>query len=289
MPTNLSRFLPAGYDRDRPIAVIAGNGVYPELTVAAIRERGIPVRMVAIEDETTPKLIDSFPDSERRIMHVGQLGRMLKALREFGAGSAIMAGQVTPRRLFHGLRPDLKTAAILLRLKKKNAATIFGAIGEEIEGIGVNLMDARAFLDDHLAFDGPMTTGRAKVDADAITHGVEIAREVARLDIGQGVVVRKGTVVAVEAFEGTDEMLRRAGGFKTNGLIFVKTVKPRQDFRFDVRVLGHRTLETMREAGIEVAVLEAPDRGPSLRNRQDPFIRRIGLAPSRSRGISYPP
>ena len=257
MPTDLSRFLPAGFDRNRPIAVIAGNGIYPELTVAEIRERGIPVRLIAIEGETTPELIDSFPESERRTMHVGQLGRMLKALREFEAGSAIMAGQVTPRRLFHGLRPDLKTAAILMRLKKKNAETIFGAIGEEIEGIGVNLMDARAFLDDHLALEGPMTKGRAKVDEYSITHGIEIAREVARLDIGQGVVVRKGTVVAVEAFEGTDEMLLRAGGFKTDGLVFVKTVKPRQDFRFDVPVFGQRTLETMREAGIEVAVLEA--------------------------------
>jgi DUF1009 family protein len=257
MPTDLSRFLPAGFDRNRSVAVIAGSGVYPGLTVAAIRERGIPVRLIAIEDETTPELIESFPESERRIMSVGQLGRMLKALREFEAGGAIMAGQITPRRLFHGLRPDLKIAAILLRLKKKNAETIFGAIAEEIEAIGVDLMDARAFLDDHLALEGPMTKGRVKVDEYTVDHGIEIAREVARLDIGQGVVVRKGTVVAVEAFEGTDEMLRRAGGFKTDGLVFVKTVKPRQDFRFDVPVFGYRTLETMREAGIEVAVLEA--------------------------------
>ncbi len=257
MSTDLSRFLPAGFDRNRPVAVIAGNGIYPQLTTAALRKHGLSVRLMGFEGETAPELIESFPESDRRIMHVGQLGRMLKALREFEVGYAIMAGQITPRRLFHGLRPDLKTAAILLRLKKKNAETIFGAIAEEIAGIHVDLMDARAFLDDHLALDGLMTAGRVKADADAVTHGVEIAREVARLDIGQGVVVRKGTVVAVEAFEGTDEMLRRAGGFKTDGLIFVKTVKPRQDFRFDVPVFGHRTLETMREASIEVAVLEA--------------------------------
>ena len=102
-----------------------------------------------------------------------------------------------------------------------------------------------------------MTGGRVRLVEEDVAHGIEIAREVARLDIGQGVVVRKGTVVAVEAFEGTDEMLRRAGGFKTDGLIFVKTVKPRQDFRFDVPVFGRRTLEVMREAGIETAVLEA--------------------------------
>lgn len=257
MSTDLSRFLPAGFDRNRSVAVIAGNGIYPQLTTAALRKHGLSVRLMGFEGETALELIESFPESERRIMHVGQLGRMLKALRGFEVGYAIMAGQITPRRLFHGLRPDLKTAAILLRLKKKNAETIFGAIAEEIAGIRVELMDARAFLDDHLALDGPMTTGRLKVDPDAITHGVEIAREVARLDIGQGVVVRKGTVVAVEAFEGTDEMLRRAGGFKTDGMIFVKTIKPRQDFRFDVPVFGLRTLETMREASIDVAVLEA--------------------------------
>jgi len=257
MSTDLSRFLPPGFDRNRPVAVIAGNGIYPQLTTAALRRHAIAVRLVGFEGETAPELIESFPATERRIMQVGQLGRMLKALREFGVGYAIMAGQITPRRLFHGLRPDLKTAAILLRLKKKNAETIFGAIAEEIEKIEVNLMDARAFLDHHLALDGPMTSGRVTVDEDTIRHGVEIAREVARLDIGQGVVVRKGTVVAVEAFEGTDEMLRRAGGFKTDGLVFVKTVKPDQDFRFDVPVFGLRTLETMRAAGVEVAVLEA--------------------------------
>jgi DUF1009 family protein len=252
-----SRFLPNGYNRDQTVVVIAGNGVYPSLTVAALRKHKIPVRMVGFDGETAPELVDSFPESERQIINVGQLGRLLKSLRSFAAGYAIMAGQITPRRLFHGLRPDLKTTAILLRLKKKNAETIFGAIAEEIEGIGVRLMDARTFLDEHLAIDGPMTKGLVKVDAETISHGIEIAREVARLDIGQGVVVRKGTVVAVEAFEGTDEMLRRAGGFNTDGLVFVKTVKPSQDFRFDVPVFGHRTLKTMREAGIEMAVLEA--------------------------------
>ena len=257
MTTELSRFLPAGFDRNRPVVIIAGNGIYPRLTAEALRKLEVPVRLVGFEDETAPDLISSFPESERRIIHVGQLGKMLRALSDFQAGAAIMAGQITPRRLFHGLRPDLKTAAILLRLKKKNAETIFGAIAEEIDQIGVSLLDARSFLDDHLASAGLMTGGRIRVEQDYLDHGIEIAREIARLDIGQGVVVRKGTVVAVEAFEGTDEMLRRAGGFKTDGLIFVKTVKPKQDFRFDVPVFGQRTLEVMRESGIEMAVLEA--------------------------------
>jgi DUF1009 family protein len=222
-----------------------------------LRRLEVPVRLIATENETLPELVESFVEAERRVLHVGQVGKMLKALREFKAGYAIMAGQITPRRLFHGLRPDLKAASILLRLKKKNAETIFGAIAEEIAQVGVHLLDARAFLDTELADDGPMTEGKIRVDQDYLEHGIEIAKEVARLDIGQGVVVRKGTVVAVEAFEGTDEMLRRAGGFKTDGLLFVKTVKPRQDFRFDVPVFGRRTLEVMKESGIETAVLEA--------------------------------
>ena len=253
----LSRFLPADFDRSRPIGIIAGQGIYPVLTVSAIRRAGIPVRLIAIEDETRDDLVSSFSESERVVINVGQLGKMLKALREFECAYAIMAGQITPKRLFHGLQPDLKAAAILLRLKRRNAESIFGAIAEEIATISVKQLDARAFLDEQLASTGWMTKRGEKVEQQYIDHGIEIAREVARLDIGQGVVVRKGTVIAVEAFEGTDDMLRRAGTFKTDQMIFVKTVKPRQDFRFDVPVFGLRTLEVMRESHITTAALQA--------------------------------
>jgi DUF1009 family protein len=164
---------------------------------------------------------------------------------------------VKPKKLFHGLTPDLKAAQILFSLKRRNAETIFGAIAEEIGRIGVRLLDARAFIDDQLAHAGPMVGKKLPVDREYLEHGIQIAREIARLDIGQGCVVRKGTVLAVEAFEGTDEMLRRAGTFKTDETLFVKTVKPDQDFRFDVPVFGLRTLETMREAGLGAAALEA--------------------------------
>jgi DUF1009 family protein len=168
-----------------------------------------------------------------------------------------MAGQIAPRRLFHGLHPDLKAARILLSLKRRNAETIFGAIAQEIEALGITLLDARAFLDDHLAGSGCMTGRRFPIEGEYLEHGIQIARECARLDIGQGCVVRRGTVLAVEAFEGTDEMLRRAGGFKTDDSLFVKTVKPRQDWRFDVPCFGQRTLETMHAAGLGAAALEA--------------------------------
>jgi len=252
----LSRFLPSDFDPSRPIALIAGQGQYPIRVAAAIRRAGIPLRLIAFEEETPAELFASFPETERRMLLVGQLGKALDTLEKFGAGYAIMAGQITPRRLFKGLHPDFKAARILFSLKRRNAETIFGALAKEIAALGVTLLDARSFLDDELASEGPMT-GKFSVPDEFLQHGIHIAKEVARLDIGQGVVVRKGTVVAVEAFEGTDAMLRRAGEFKTDHLLFVKTVKPRQDYRFDVPVFGLRTLESMRDAGIEHAALEA--------------------------------
>lgn len=256
-PAVPSAFLPPDFDRRRPVALIAGRGDYPVITAAAIRAAGVPLRLIAMDDETRPELIASVPANERVSLNVGQIGRMLDALRDFGAGYALMAGQVKPKRLFHGLTPDFKAAAILLTLKRRNAETIFGAIAAEIEKLGVKLLDARSFIDDQMATPGPMSGPRLPTDREYLDHGIHIAREIARLDIGQGCVVRKGTVLAVEAFEGTDDMLRRAGTFKTDEALFVKVVKPAQDYRFDVPVFGLRTLETMKEAGLAAAALEA--------------------------------
>ena len=254
---SFSAFLPANFDPSRPITLIAGQGLYPQLVAASVRRAGLKLRLVAFDEETPPELIASFPEAERRVLLVGQLGKMLKALEDFDAGYALMAGQITPRRLFKGLHPDLKATKILLSLKRRNAETIFGAIASEITALGVTLLDARSFLDDHLATAGSMTGKKFPIDQEYIDHGIHIARESARLDIGQGCVVRKGTVLAVEAFEGTDEMLRRAGALKADEALFVKTVKARQDYRFDVPCFGLRTLETMREAGLKAAALEA--------------------------------
>jgi UDP-2,3-diacylglucosamine hydrolase len=251
-----SAFLPAHFDSRRPIALIAGQGIYPILIARAARAAGLPLRLIGFEEETPPDLVASFSEADRRILLVGQLGKMLKSLREFDAGYALMAGQITPRRLFKGLHPDLKATRILLGLKRRNAETIFGAIAQEIEDLGITLLDARSLLDDQLATAGCMTGRSFPIPREYLDHGIQIARECARLDIGQGCVVRKGTVLAVEAFEGTDEMLRRAGGFKTEDALFVKTVKARQDFRFDVPCFGARTLETMREAKLSAAALE---------------------------------
>ncbi len=250
-------FLPTHFDRRRPVALIAGQGIYPLLVAAAARAAGVSLKLVAFDEETRPDLVDSFAPADRRTLLVGQLGKMLKSLREFDAGYAIMAGQITPRRLFKGLHPDLKAVRILASLKRRNAETIFGAIAQEIEGLGVTLLDARSFLEAHVASPGCMTGKSFPIEREYLDHGIHIARESARLDIGQGCVVRQGTVLAVEAFEGTDEMLRRAGAFKSADALFVKTVKARQDWRFDVPCFGTRTLETMRDAHLNAAALEA--------------------------------
>ncbi|AOS46305.1 hypothetical protein Verru16b_03406 [Lacunisphaera limnophila] len=252
-----SAFLPPDFNPARPVVLIAGRGNYPVITAAAIRAAGVPLRLIAMDDETEPGLIASFPAAERVTLNVGQIGKMLDTLKAFGAGYALMAGQVKPKKLFHGLKPDLKAASILMGLKRRNAETIFGAIAAEIGKLGVTLLDARAFIDDQLATPGNMAGPKLPTDEEYLHHGITIAREIARLDIGQGCVVRKGTVLAVEAFEGTDPMLRRAGTFKTDETLFVKVVKPAQDFRFDVPVFGLRTLATMHEAGLAAAALEA--------------------------------
>jgi UDP-2,3-diacylglucosamine hydrolase len=253
----MSAFLPTKFDARKPLALIAGQGIYPMLVAQAARAANVPVRLIAFEEETRPDLVSSFAIEDRRLLKVGQLGAMLKSLEQFSAGYALMAGQITPKRLFRGLHPDLKATRILLTLRRRNAETIFGAVAAEIEKLGITLLDARAFLDDHLATSGCMTARSFPIERDYIDHGIHIARECARLDIGQGCVVRKGTVLAVEAFEGTDEMLRRAGTFKTDDALFVKTVKARQDWRFDVPCFGQRTLEAMREAHLGAAALEA--------------------------------
>jgi len=253
----LSQHLPSDFDKSKPLALIAGQGVYPKIIVDTARSAGVVVKLIAAEDETTNELINSFSKEDRVILKVGQIGKMLDALEDFKAGYAIMSGQITPRRLFHGLHPDLTAARILFSLKRKNAETIFGAIAEEIKKRNVLLLDARSFMDEHLATKGSITKGSFPIEQDNIEHGILIARESARLDIGQGCVVRKGTVLAVEAFEGTDEMIKRAGTFKTDEALFVKTVKINQDYRFDVPCFGEKTLQTMHDAGIKAAALEA--------------------------------
>ena len=253
----MSRFLPNNFDASRPLALIAGQGNYPILLAKRARKAGISLRLIELGGETSPELVSSFSENERTAVKVGQVGKLLKELKRLGACYAVMAGQVTPGKLFKGLHPDLKAIRMLAGLDRKNAETIFGAIGNEIEKAGVHLLDARIFMDEDLAEEGMMVKGKEKIEPDHLNHGIDIARENARLDVGQGVVVSRGTVLAVEAFEGTNAMLERAGTFGAKNCLFVKLGKPRQDTRFDVPVFGSHTLKSVIKSGIGTVALES--------------------------------
>jgi len=253
----MSRFLPENFDASRRLALIAGQGQYPILLAKRARQAGISLILIELGGETAPELISSFSDDERSAVKVGQVGKLLKELKRFDAGYAVMAGQVTPGKLFKGLHPDLKAIRMLAGLDRKNAETIFGAIGDEIEKVGVHLLDARVFMDEDLAEEGVIVKGKEKIAPEHLNHGIEIARENARLDVGQGVVVSRGTVLAVEAFEGTNNMLNRAGNFGAKNCLFVKLGKPKQDTRFDVPVFGLQTLQAMQDANIGNVALES--------------------------------
>lgn len=252
----MSRFLPDHFDASRTLVLIAGKGTYPILLAQRAKSAGINIRLIELGGETSEDLINSFPANERSAVKVGQVGKLLKELKKFNAGYAVMAGQVTPGKLFRGLHPDLKAIRMLAGLDRKNAETIFGAIGDEIEKAGVHLLDARVFMDQDLAEVGIMVKSKEKIEDEHLLHGIEIARENARLDVGQGVVVSQGTVLAVEAFEGTNSMLERAGSFGANNCLFVKLGKPEQDTRFDVPVFGMQTLKVMKQVGIGNVAVE---------------------------------
>jgi DUF1009 family protein len=269
----MSRFLPGNFDASRHLALIAGQGQYPVLLAERARQAGISVRLIELGGETSTDLVDSFAQDQRSLVKVGQVGKLLKELKRLGAGYAVMAGQVTPGKLFKGLHPDLKAIRMLAGLERKNAETIFGAIGDEIEKTGTHLLDARVFMDQDLAEEGVMVKGKEMITPEHLDHGIEIARENARLDVGQGVVVSRGTVLAVEAFEGTNAMLERAGKFGAKNCLFVKLGKPKQDTRFDVPVFGLQTLRAMNDAGIGAAALES---GTVLLLDRDHIIREAG-------------
>ena len=190
-------------------------------------------------------------------MRVGQLGRMIDFFRKAGVKRAMMAGQIAPKNLFD-LRPDWKALLLLARLKRRNAETIFGGIADELARIGVDLLPAFSFLEDCLASAGTIAgRGLTRRQEEDVTFGFQIARETSRLDIGQTVIVKNGTVVAVEAFEGTNEAIKRGGALAGKDGVMVKVSKPNQDMRFDVPVIGPETVRVAAAANIRVLAMEA--------------------------------
>lgn len=243
--------------QDAEITILAGRGQYPVILSMALSNFGREFSVIAVDDEIDRDWFDRLDNSHKAFISVGQLGKMLSWLQRFKTTHVIMAGQVKPKKLFHGMIPDLKAMLLLARLKEKNAETIFGAIVQEISSLGIDVLDARSFLEDSLASDGLMTATKLSVSDNDVTFGINIAREVARLNIGQSVVVNNGTVVAVEDFAGTDDLIRRVGNFKLKNGIFIKTTVVNKDFRFDVPVFGMTTLDNLRNSRIRNVILES--------------------------------
>jgi DUF1009 family protein len=239
------------------IAVIAGRGEYPILCAKNIAAAGHGVAVIAVDDGVDENWLASLPPETVARVSVGQIAKLIKFLKKFSAQFAIMAGQVTPKKLFHGMVPDFKAIKILTMLSEHNAASIFGAVAGEIEKSGVKLLDSRSFMENDLATLGPMSCKKSTANQKSLQFGIGIAREIARLNIGQSVVVRKGTVVAVEDFAGTDDLISRVAKFNLSDAIFIKTAKHGLDFRFDVPIFGMQTLENLRASKIKYAALEA--------------------------------
>ena len=238
------------------LAIIAGSGVYPHAMVRGARAAGVKrVVVAAFQNETEPGLADLVDAIEW--MRVGQLGKMLGFLKNSGARHAVMSGQIAPKNLFD-LRPDIKALLLLAKLRERNAESIFGAIAASMSDVGVELLPATSFMEECLAPAGVIAgpkPGRKEL-AD-IEYGFRIAKESSRLDIGQTVVVKTGTVLAVEAFEGTNAAILRGGSLGKKGAVMVKVSKPKQDMRFDVPVIGPLTLETAAQASLAVIAVEA--------------------------------
>jgi DUF1009 family protein len=252
------------------LGLIAGNRSLPLLFARQARVAGsagaLHIVAVAFEGETDPA-IASVVD-EVVWVKIGQLSKMIAAFTDRKIRQCVMLGQIAPKNLYE-VRPDLRAMAVLFKLKKRNAHTIFGAIANELKKDGVELIEATPWLQPLMPGVG-FRLGRKLSDEQRadVEFGFNIAKEVSRLEIGQTVVVKEGTVLAVEGFEGTDKCLARGGELagKDGGAVAVKVSKVNHDMRFDVPCLGPQTLEVCAKSGIEVLAFEA---GKSLLLEQE--------------------
>lgn len=247
-----------GLDQDhRVIGLIAGSKSLPFLFAREARRRGETVAAVGFEGETDPALVREVDSLEW--VRVGQLSRMIRSLASRGVRRCVMLGQIAPRNLFD-VRPDIRAMGLLLRLREKNAHTLFGAIGDELTKDGIELIPAVPWLSPWMPGAG-YRAGAALTSKslEDIRYGFRIAKEIARLEIGQMVVVREGTTLAVEGFEGTDACIERGGGLagKAGGAVAVKLSKAGHDLRFDIPCIGPKTVETCARSGVAVMAFEA--------------------------------
>ncbi len=242
------------------IGIIAGNGRFPFLALQGARSLGHDVTIVGVKEEAFPELEQAAREYQASYHSVslGHLGKCIKILREAGVSQAVMAGQVKHVKIFSGVLPDMTLLSVLTRLKARNTDALISAVADVMRDHGIELLDSTVFLGPLLARDGVLT--RRSPDEDErsdFDFGYRMADAIAGLDIGQTIVVKAKAVVAVEAMEGTDEVIARAGALAGPGARVVKVAKPKQDMRFDVPVVGIATIEVMKRAGATALTIDA--------------------------------
>jgi DUF1009 family protein len=240
----------------KKILIIVGNGDLPILVAMEAKNRGFVVNAIGFINETS-KDIEKFVDSIEWL-NVGSLNEFLKKVSIFSPSDAIFAGQIKPSTLFNDIPMDFKLKTFLGGLKDKRADTIFSAVANRLSEQGINLISSVEFLKEYLPHKG-IITGSEITDEEwkDIRFGFEIAKNIGNLDIGQTVVVKQGSVLAVEAIEGTDEAIKRGGRLGNGNVVVVKVAKPQQDVRFDVPVVGPMTIESLVEAKADILAIEA--------------------------------
>jgi hypothetical protein len=256
------------------LGLIAGNGRFPFLVLDAARAAGHDVTVVAIREEAFPDLAEAAARAPQAAFHVvslGHLGTCIKVLKNAGVSQAIMAGQVKHAKLFSGIVPDLTLLGVLMRLKARNTDALISGVADVLREHGIELVDSTALLAPLLARDGVLTSREPDAEERAdLEFGRRTADALAGLDIGQTVAVKSAAVVAVEAMEGTDAVIARAGQLAGPGTRIVKVAKPNQDMRFDVPVVGVSTIEAMARAG---ATLLSVDAGKTLMLDGEAIVR----------------
>ena len=260
------------------LGLIAGNGRFPFLVLEAARHLGHDVVVIAVKEEASPDLEAAAAGAGASIHRVslGQLGHCIELLQQAGATQAVMAGQVRHVKLFAGILPDRLLLSVLLKLRARNTDSLIAAIADVMRDHGIELLDSTVFLTPLLARPGVMTR-RAPTPAeqDDFEFGYRMADAIAELDIGQTIVVKDRAVVAVEAMEGTDEVIARAARLAGQGTRVVKVAKPKQDMRFDVPVVGRKTIEGMAKAGASALSVDA---GKTLFMDGDDIVRAADAA-----------
>jgi DUF1009 family protein len=242
------------------IGIIAGNGKFPFLALQGARDLGHDVTVVAIKEEAFPDLEESArrAGADLHWVSLGHLGTCIKVLKRAGVSQAVMAGQVRHVKIFSGIIPDLTLLSVLRRLKARNTDALISAVADVMRDSGIELLNSTVFLAPLLAREGVLSS-RAPTDQERedFQFGYRMADAIAALDIGQTIAVKHKAVVAVEAMEGTDEVIGRAGHLAGPGVRIVKVAKPNQDMRFDVPVIGLATIQAMRIAGASALSVDA--------------------------------